>query len=402
MNVEVVFAGHIDHGKSTLIGRLLYDSESITDGRVTEIQQIANEYKKRFEFAYFIDSFEEELKEEKTIDTVQVMFKGKNFYTITDVPGHKEFIKNMLTGASHASVAILVVSAPEGVQEQTGRHAFLLKMLGIKKLFVLINKMDLVGYKEEAFIKIKEDVEKLLTPLGYSNTEYIAASAYQGDNIYKTSSKMDWYTGPTLIQALDNIPIEEEEKKPLRFVVQDIYHIREERIIVGRIESGVMKKNDLIMIEPSGVKTKIDAIKVFEGNIDEAKRGDCVGIIAEGEFKRGDVCGLIESPPRPITRFLGEVVLLDKKLKKGDEFNIKCTTQKIKCQVNDIRERLNSETGEILEKNPEEIYENDAAIIDFNTDPMVVESFSEIPELGRFILVRDGNIGAGVVLDDRF
>ena len=144
MNVNVVIVGHVDHGKSTLIGRLLYDSDSITEGRVAEIQKLVEEYKRRFEFAYFIDSFDDELKEERTIDTTGVMFKGKNLYSITDVPGHKEFIKNMLTGASHADVAVLVVSVEEGIQEQTGRHAFLINMLGIKQLFVVVNKMDAV------------------------------------------------------------------------------------------------------------------------------------------------------------------------------------------------------------------------------------------------------------------
>ena len=152
MNTNVVMVGHVDHGKSTLVGRLLYDSDSITEGRVEEIQQLAQEYKRRFEFAYFLDSFDDEIKEERTIDTsTGIMFKGKNMYSITDVPGHKEFIKNMLTGASHADIAVLLVAADDGIQEQTGRHAFLVHMLGIQNLIVIVNKMDAVEYKEDIY-----------------------------------------------------------------------------------------------------------------------------------------------------------------------------------------------------------------------------------------------------------
>ena len=222
--MNVVLVGHVDHGKSTLIGRLLYDSESIKDERVEEIQKLAEEYKRRFEFAYFLDSFEDELKEERTIDTVSLMFKSKkNFYTITDVPGHKEFIKNMLTGASHADVAVLVVSAEEGVQEQTRRHMFLLKMLGVKQVFVVVNKMDAVEYNKERFEEVKEQISKLLNSFDYATEEmlFIPVSAMEGDNIYKYSEQMECYDGPTLIDALDGVTLEGKEK-PLRFVVQDI------------------------------------------------------------------------------------------------------------------------------------------------------------------------------------
>ncbi len=215
MNVNVVLVGHVDHGKSTLIGRLLYDSESIKDERVEEIQKLAEEYKRRFEFAYFLDSFEDELKEERTIDTVSLMFKSKrNYYTITDVPGHKEFIKNMLTGASHADVAVLVVSAEEGVQEQTRGHMFLLKMLGIKQVFVAVNKMDAVDYKKERFETVKNQISELLNSFDYQTEEmlFIPVSALEGDNIYRRSEGMVWFDGPTLIEALDGVRISEKDK----------------------------------------------------------------------------------------------------------------------------------------------------------------------------------------------
>lgn len=401
-NVNVVFVGHVDHGKSTLIGRLLYDSESIKDERMEEIQKLAEEYKRRFEFAYFIDSFEDELKEERTIDTVSLIFKSKfNYYTITDVPGHKEFIKNMLTGASHADIAVLVVSVEEGVQEQTRRHLFLVKMLGIEKFFVVVNKMDAVEYNKERFEVVKEEINDVLTYFDYRTDEalFIPASAMEGDNIYHKSEKMEWYDGPTLIEALDEVTVEKKEKS-LRFAVQDVYKIKEEKIAVGRVESGTLRKEDEVIFEPSGLKTKIEKIKVFEGDLEKASTGDCVGIVVDGDVKRGDVCGLVENPPSPKEEFLGEAVLLGSKLEKGEKLELRCGTAKVKCVIKEIKEIINSETGEMIDKNPEKMKEHDAATVLFSTEPLVVEKFSEIPELGRFVMVKDSkNIGAGVVLD---
>ena len=396
--MNVVIVGHVDHGKSTLIGRLLYDSENIMEGRVEEIQKLAEEYKKKFEFAYFLDSFEDELKEERTIDTTGVMFKGKNYYSVTDVPGHKEFIKNMLTGASHADIAVLVVSADEGIQEQTRRHAFLIHMLGIKEIFVVVNKMDLVNYEKEKFEAIKEEVSKFLASFGYSDMIFIPASAMEGDNIYKLSERMRWYEGLTLIEALDGVEIS-KEVKPLRFVVQDVYTVNSEKVAVGRIESGTLRKGDEVIFQPSDVRGRIEKIKIFQGELEEAEQGDSIGIVVNKEVKRGDVCGLVEAPPTPTKEFLGEAVLLEKNLRKGDRLELRCGTRRVKCEIKEIKEKINSETGEVIEKQATDINENEAATILFATEPLVVEKFYEIPELGRFILVKDKNIGAGVVLE---
>jgi len=398
MNVNVVIIGHVDHGKSTLIGRLLYDSDSITEGRVEEIQKLAEEYKRRFEFAYFLDSFDDELKEERTIDTTGVMFKGKNNYSVTDVPGHKEFIKNMLTGASHADVAVLVVAGDEGIQEQTGRHAFLINMLGIKQLSVLVNKMDAVGYKKDRFDEIQRDVSKLLNSFGYYGVTFIPGSAMEGDNIYKLSDKMEWYKGPTLIEMLDSIEIN-KEVKPLRFVVQDVYEIDSEKVAVGRIESGTLNVGDKVVFQPSGVEGEIKKIKILGSDLNKAEEGDSIGIVVDGEVNRGDVCGLVDNPPVPTEKFLGEAVLLEKKLSRGDKLELRCGTRRVKCEVKEIREKINSETGEVMERQAEDLGEHEAATILFVTEPLVVEKFSEIPELGRFVLVRGKNIAAGVVLE---
>jgi len=400
MHVNVVIVGHVDHGKSTLIGRLLYDSETLPEDKLAEIQKLLEEYKKRFEFAYFLDSFEEELKEERTIDTTRVLFKGKNYYTIVDVPGHKEFIKNMLTGASHAQVAILVVSAPDGVQEQTKRHAFLLHMLGVRKILVAVNKMDLVDYEENTFQGVKTQTEHLLSSLGYSEVRFLPISAIEGDNVYKPSQRAKWYRGPTLIEALDAIELEEVSEKPLRFSVQDTYDVDSEKVIVGRVESGTLKEGEELLFQPSGIRTTLRKIKVFPGEIREAISGDSIGIMIGREAERGNIGGHVKDPPVSVDKFLGEIVLLEGSLSRGEEIEIKCGTSKSRCRIDEIREIIDSETGEVTTRNAQVISENEAATIILETQPVVLEKFAEIPELGRFIIIRGRrNVGAGVVLE---
>lgn len=400
MSVSIVIVGHIDHGKSTLIGRLLYDSDNIPQEKMAEVQKLFEEYKKRFEFAYFLDSFEEEMKEERTIDTTRVLFKGKDYYTVVDVPGHKEFIKNMLTGASHAQVAVMVVAAPNGVEEQTRRHAFLLKMLGIKQVIGVINKMDLMDYSQETFEKVKEWTTELFDSLGYSDIPFIPISSTEGDNVYKRSQRMDWYTGPTFIEALDAIEPVPVTERALRFAVQDVYQVDGDKVTVGRVDSGVLKKGDELVFQPSGVKGKVQRIKVYPDEIEEARAGDSVGIVIDCDVPRGNIGGHPDSPPVTTDRFLGEVVLLEGTLKQGDEFEIKCGPKRAKCRVEQMKTMISSETGEALGRKAEEIGQHEAATAVFDAEPLVVEKFSEIPELGRFILVSRGkNIGAGIVLE---
>ncbi len=401
MDLNVVIVGHVDHGKSTLIGRLLYDSETLPEDKLAEVQKLLEEYKKRFEFAYFLDSFEEELKEERTIDTTRVIFRGKRkFYTIVDVPGHKEFIKNMLTGASHAQLAILVVSAPEGVREQTKRHSFLLNLLGIKKVIVAVNKMDLVNFDEKVFLRVKDEVSRMLSSFGIFPLSFIPISALEGDNVYKGSERMGWYGGQTLIEALDGVEVETFGEKPLRFVVQDVYRIEGQDIVVGRVESGYLVRGDELIFQPSGIKGMVRSIKVYPGEVERAETGDCIGVIIDGRPLRGDVGGRPEDPPREVHRFKGEAVILEGDLKKGEEVEIRCGTKISRGIVREIKERISSESGEVMEISPSFIDRNEAGVMVFEVDPMVVEKFLDIPELGRFVLRRGGkNIGAGIVLE---
>ena len=438
---KVVFVGHVDHGKSTLIGRLLYDSESIHDERVAEIQELVEEFKRRFEFAYFLDALEDEMREERTIDTTALMFKGKNrLYTLTDVPGHKEFIKNMLTGASHADLAVLVVSATEGVKEQTRRHLFLLHLLGVPVIAVVVNKMDAVAYSRERFEEVCSQVKSVLRSLGMSeDVAFIPASAINGENIYRRSENMDWYAGKTLIETLDEVELRKSSEEKFRFVVQDIYEVASAQVIVGRVASGRMSVAEEVVFEPSHIRARISKILTADGELNAAEKGDSVGIVlhpvggadteaetraeagaetgaetgtgaeaeadtARGEVgggvvRRGDVCGYAHEPPIAVSGFLGEAVLLEP-LEKGEVLNLRVCTASVEAKVLEIRERIDSESGEMLEQFPEKIEAGDAAVILFETEPVVVERFSEIPPLGRFALVRNGrNIGAGVVLE---
>lgn len=400
MDLNVVIVGHIDHGKSTLIGRLMYDSAVLPEEKLAEMQKLIEEYKKRFEFAYFLDSFEEELKEERTIDTTRILFKGKNYYTIVDVPGHQEFIKNMLTGASHSEAAILVVSCVDGIQEQTRRHAFLVNMLGVKNIIVAVNKLDMVDYDESYFTRLKNDVAVMLTQFGYNDVQYIPISAMEGDNIYKASENIDWYQGPTLIQALDAIEPRKIEKQLMRFVVQDVYTVDSKRITVGRVESGELQKGDSLVFQPSGVTADVSWMGSFPAELENAHSGQSIGLVIDKEVNRGDVGGHASSPPVTVNSYLGEVVLLEGKLRKDDHFEIKCGAKRVKCQVEAIEKLMSSETGEVIATNPEVVGLNQAATVVFKTEPMVVERFLDMPSLGRFILARDGkNVGAGIVLE---
>ena len=405
LNINLVVVGHVDHGKSTLIGRLLYDTNSLKEKKMEEIQKIADEYKKKFEFAHLMDSLEEEVKEEKTIDTTQVIFKGKNYYTIIDAPGHKEFLKNMLTGASFAQAAVLVVSAVEGVQEQTKRHLFLLKFLGLNHLFICINKLDLKDYEKQVFDQVKAETINFLQVLQYrpKRLSFIPISALNGDNIYVKSANIPWYRDFTLIEALDEIEVNNQtNNEKTRFVVQDIYDIDDnDQVIVGRVEAGKIKKDDSIVFSADGFSSKIKEIRVFNQNIAQALPGDNIGIVLQDKntIKRGEVAGLMASPPQTKTRFNAEMFLLTDRLQLGESLILKCSTQRTSCAIKKILQKIDSATGLPMNEDPDSLSANESALVEFETaSPIVVESFSQIPALGRFVIEKNHkNIAAGII-----
>jgi small GTP-binding protein len=381
--VHIVVIGHIDHGKSTTIGRLLYDSETLPESKVSEVQKLIEEYKRRFEFGYFLDAFQEELEEERTIDTTRVVFQGRKTHTIVDVPGHKEFIKNMLTGACNAEAAVLIVDVTKGVEEQTKRHAFLVKMLGIKDIVVCINKMDLVSYESLPFEECCQEVEDLL---GKEFFYAIPTSALNGDNIYKKSSKMDWWTSGTLIEHLDSIETKRKTRDELLIQVQGTY---KGYTFAKLLSGGTLDRRDVIF-QPSGSKVTVDPIPAFLGTLLELKSKD--GTI----LKRGEVGGVDLKVSSLINT---ETVLLEGRLKKGDYLDFCLGTSKVVCQVLGISEVIDPGTGRKLAESTSNLRKDQAGRVTLNISPIVTKSFSDLPELGRFVLERKGRqIGLGIVL----
>ena len=299
--LSFVIVGHVDHGKSTLIGRLLYDTDSLPPDKIEEIKKASAGQGRRTEFAYLLDHLEEERKQGITIDTTQVFFKSpKRRYVIIDAPGHVEFVKNMITGASQAEAAVLIVDVAEGVKEQTRRHSYMLSLLGLKQVVVVMNKMDLVDFSQETFDSVKNDVTQWLKSIDIEPKLYIPISAIDGENVTVKSEKMNWYTGPTFLESLDTLQNQLlPEDKPLLFPIQDVYKIDEKRINAGRVEAGVLEKGTAIKILPGGQTTNVSTIEKFMEDPTRAVAGECIGMTTEDAvfLDRGNVVTLPESAP---------------------------------------------------------------------------------------------------------
>ena len=350
--LKIVFVGHVDHGKSTIVGRLLYDTHSLPQGVVDKVQRIADETGKDFEFAYLLDAFAEERQQGITIDMTQIRFAtAKKNYLIIDAPGHKEFLKNMISGAANANAAFLVIDAAAGVQEQSRRHAYLLSLLGIKKIFVIVNKMDLVNYSEQRFRAVVSDIQNFLAPLGVTPEKYIPVSGFVGDNVTARSENLSWYGGDTLIDALDLIDgVAENLAAPLRLPIQDVYKFDERRIIAGRIESGALKVGDRIKIFPDGRETVITEIASWldRDKKNSAGAGESVGIIVRDEFfnKRGEIITLADSaPPKISNRVRASVFWMGKNpLEANKTYKLKLATAEVEAAVEKIIRTVDAAT----------------------------------------------------------
>ncbi len=415
-HINIMSAGHVDSGKSTLVGRLLYDTGSIREEEMRKFKEAAVEMKREtFEFAFVMDVHKEERERGVTIDIMHRPFETKKWYfTIIDCPGHRNFVKNMITGAAQADAAIFVVSAKqgEGVQDQTKEHAWLIKVLGIQQLLVVLNKMDTNNYDEKRFNEVKEEVTKLLKTIGYKVEEipFIPISAYLGDNVAKKSDKMPWYKGPTLVEALDEY-IKEPEKpveKPLRLPVQDVYAITGVGTVpVGRVETGVMKMGDTLIFEPSGVKGEVKSIEVHHQQIPEAKPGDNVGFNVRGinrtDIKRGDVAGHPDNPPTVVKEFTAQIVVLQHPtvITAGYTPVFHCHTASVACTVQEIIAKIDPRTGAVAQEKPDFIKTGDAAKIRVvPAKPFVIEKQADFPELARFAIRDMGMaVAAGICLD---
>lgn len=402
-NLKFVMVGHVDHGKSTLIGRLFYDTGSLPDGKIEEIRETCKALGNELEFCYVMDHLEEERSQGITIDTAQTFFKtGKRQYTIIDAPGHVEFIKNMITGASQAEAAMLIVDASEGVQEQTRRHAYILSMLGLSQVIVAINKMDLVGYKRERFEEIKKELLEFLGSINIKPSYVIPISAKQGDFVAKRTENLSWYSGPTVLEALDTFETKKSNKgKPLRFCIQDVYMFDGKRIAVGMVESGTIKQGDEILILPSRAVTKVKSIEEYGKNPKEAEAGKSIGITTQDKvfIDRGFVIANKDVLPAIIDTLRAHVFWLDQKpFKKGERLTFKCATQEVMCDIDNIQRVIDSSTLKVLEENAESIENRQVADIVIKTErPVVVENFNNIQEMGRFVFERKDTCAGGII-----
>jgi elongation factor 1-alpha len=411
-HMNLVTIGHVDHGKSTLVGRLLFDTNNVSEEDMRKLKDLAKELKKEsFEFAFVMDKLKEERERGVTIDIMHKRFDTKNFYfTVIDAPGHRDFVKNMITGASQADAAILVVSGKDSIQEQTKEHVFLIKVLGVKQLIVAINKIDTVDNDEAKFNAVKADVEKLLKSVGYdtSKVPFLAVSAWEGTNVAKKSDKTPWYKGPTLLEALDGLTQPElPVDKPLRIPVQDVYTITGIGTVpVGKVESGVVKTGESVVFTPSGTKGEVKTIEMHHEQVTEAKPGDNIGFSVRGvgknDIKRGDICSKVGQEPKVAKSFEAQIIVLQHPnvITKGYTPVFHCHTSQIACKVTEIKKKIDAKTGQVIQENPDFIKTGDAAIIKVvPTKPLVVENVKDFPALGRFAIRDMGmTVAAGVVL----
>ncbi|AMQ18156.1 translation elongation factor EF-1 subunit alpha [Thermococcus peptonophilus] len=416
-HVNIVFIGHVDHGKSTTIGRLLFDTANIPENIIKKFEEMG-EKGKSFKFAWVMDRLKEERERGITIDVAHTKFETPHRYiTIIDAPGHRDFVKNMITGASQADAAVLVVAATDGVMPQTKEHAFLARTLGINHIIVAINKMDMVNYDQKAFEKVKAQVEKLLKMLGYKDFPVIPISAWEGDNVVKKSDKMPWYNGPTLIEALDQIPEPPKPTdKPLRIPIQDVYSIKGVGTVpVGRVETGVLRVGDVVIFEPAStifhkpIQGEVKSIEMHHEPLQEAYPGDNIGFnvrgVGKNDIKRGDVAGHTNNPPtvvRPKDTFKAQIIVLNHPtaITVGYTPVLHAHTTQVAVRFEQLLAKLDPRTGNVVEENPQFIKTGDSAIVILRpTKAMVIEPVKEIPQLGRFAIRDMGQtVAAGMVI----
>lgn len=415
-HLNLIFIGHVDHGKSTTVGRLLFEAGAITDRDIARYKELTQQFNRpTFEFAFVMDQLKEERERGITIDIAHKEFTTqKYFFTIIDAPGHRDFVKNMITGASQADGAVLVVSAEEGIKPQTREHAILISVLGVPQLIVAINKMDASGFSQQKFEAVKTEVYNMLKSLGFKvdTIPFIPYSALEGSNAGpKTakSEKLSWYKGPTLLEALDTLTVPPKPTdKPLRLPIQDVFSISGFGTVpVGRVETGILKVGDPVIIMPSGVKTEVKSIEMHHQQMQKAEPGDNIGFniknVEKKDIKRGDVIGPSSNPPTVASEFTAQVIVLHHQnvIARGYTPVFHIHTAQLACTFVDILEKKDPKTGQTLEKNPETIKTGDVAIIKIKpTKPICLEKFSDFKQLGRFAIRDMGEtVAAGVILD---
>lgn len=422
-HLNLVVCGHVDHGKSTSVGRLLVEKGYISEREIDAHKAEAEKYGMRIaevKYAWVLDKLKEERERGMTIDLAFWKFEtDKFFFTIIDAPGHRDFVKNMITGTSQADAGLLICSAKKGDYEagigpggQTREHVFLMRTLGVNQIVVGITKMDdpTVKFKQERFEEVKNGLQDLLKTVGYDTSKIpaIPISGWTGDNLVNKTENMKWYDGPTLIEAFDQTfsVLKKPTDKPLRLPVQDVYTITGVGTVpVGRVETGVLKVDDTIVFMPSNKKGEIKSIETHHTEIQKAEPGDNIGFsirgIGRGDIRRGDVGGPVDNPPTVVKEFIGQIVVVHHPtaIAQGYTPVLHAHTATVACQFTELIQKLDSRTGQVVEEKPAYLKEGDGAVVRLRPlRPVSLETYAEFPPLGRFAIRDMGTtIAAGII-----
>ncbi len=402
--LRIAMVGHVDHGKSTLIGRLLYETGNLPEGKLTELEAYSRRRGVPLEWSFALDSFQAERDQAVTIDTTQIPLRtAQRDYIIIDAPGHKEFLKNMITGAAQADAAVLVVDVGEGVSEQSRRHAYLLQLLGIHKVVVAINKMDSVGYLEDRFLEVGNELKEYLGKIGIAPNITVPISAREGENLTKKSAKMEWYGGPTLLAALDGLtPSPQPITLPLRLPVQNVYRFDTRRIIVGRIESGRLKIGDTLIFSPGNQAARVKTIEAWPPGSapSEVEAGQSVGITLDQPIfvERGDLASHDSALPMLTYVFRARLFWLGRgTLTRGAAYRLKLATRTAPVTVQSIDRLIDTER--LIGAETDAVTTNQIAEVTLRSPGLLaLDEYRTNPALGRFVLI-DGvdTVAAGVI-----
>ncbi|MFO0749231.1 MAG: GTP-binding protein [Myxococcota bacterium] len=409
--MNIVIVGHVDHGKSTLVGRLLADTGSLPDGKLEAVRAICERQGKAFEYAFLLDALEAERDQGITIDSARCFFKtDRRDYIVIDAPGHIEFLKNMISGAARAEAALLLIDAHEGVRENSRRHGYVLGLLGIRQVTVLVNKMDLVGWSQEVFERIEEEYRAFLLECGLVPMRFIPISARDGDNVAHRSTQAPWFRGPTVLESVDLFQkAASRAEAPLRFPVQDVYKWNREgderRIIAGRLESGRVSVGDQLLFSPSMKVSTVASIEAFNVNPLPQTMAwpDSLGVTLREQIfvARGEIVSLLSDPPSVSARFRANVVWLGREpLTLGKSYKLKLTTVEIACKVAEIRKVLDASTL-AAETDRKEIRRHEVAEVVLEARrPIAFDTVDRFEATGRFVLVDGWDLaGGGIILE---
>ena len=410
--LKIVIVGHVDHGKSTFVGRLLHDTGSLPEGKVQQLEAVAQRRGVPFEWANLMDALQSERDQNITIDTAQIWFRTpRRQYVIINAPGHKEFLKNMVTGAAHAEAALLLIDAREGVKENSRRHGYLLNLLGLRQVAVLVNKMDLENYSQTRFNQVESEYRAWLRSIGLEPKGFIPVSARHGDNLAAPSPRMPWWHGPTVLETLDSFKSAELPKdQPLRFPIQDVYRFDKRRILAGRVEAGTLRVGDKLLFCPLNKTGIVKTIERWNAPAaSQASAGESIGItLAEQIFvPRGAVAAHETAPPFELSSFKARVFWLGKEpLKKGKTYKLKLASQEVECAIQTIEKVIDAATLQTVSRNENELFvdRHEVAELTLHTKrPIAFDIHADIAPMGRFVIVDALDVaGGGIIAADNY